>query len=332
MTDPFRVAYNGFQVAPALLAPGQLFITMAAKRMNEDLTGELTPLLDRFMEVIVFESGLSDRTLSAYADDIRRYLLFLEANGVVSAGEIVREDIMDHLGGLHAEGLSPRSVTRHLSAIRRFHQYLHEEGLTKGNPAGGFDSPHLTRALPRCLTAEEVDRLLAAPAAAEEHRARDTALLELFYSCGLRISELASLPLRDVSLEEHFVRVRGKGAKVRLVPLGEKAIARIRDWLPEREKLPVRDDALFLSSRGRKMSRTTVWRIVKKYAGAAAIRRNVTPHMLRHSFATHLLDHGADLRAVQEMLGHADIATTQLYTHVSVERLNKAHRDFHPRA
>ncbi|MBM3289246.1 MAG: hypothetical protein FJY92_03765, partial [Candidatus Hydrogenedentes bacterium] len=161
---------------------------------------------------------------------------------------------------------------------------------------------------------------------------RDAAVLELFYSCGLRVSELAGLPLRAVSLEEGAVRVKGKGAKVRIVPLGARAMARIRAWLEVRADGRALEDALFVGARGRRMPRASVWAVVKRYARAANVAQNVTPHMLRHSFATHLLDRGADLRAVQEMLGHADISTTQIYTHVSTDRLGKAHRAFHPRA
>lgn len=297
---------------------------------QETLT--LEPFLDRFMQVAVFEAGLSDRTLAAYAADIRDYLRHLEEGGVAAPGDVLREDILDHMGGMLAAGLSPRSVTRHLSAIRRFHRFLMDEGITAVNPAEGFDSPRLARRLPHCLTSEEIERLLAAPDAAPDHAARDAAILELFYSCGLRISELANLPLRDVSLEEASVRVRGKGAKVRLVPLGIRARQRISAWLRIREQGPLKDATLFLSERGRRMNRCSVWAVVKRHARAANIRQNVTPHMLRHSFATHLLDNGADLRAVQEMLGHSDISTTQIYTHVSVERLSQAHKQFHPRA
>jgi len=298
----------------------------------ESAEGMLLKLLDRYMEVTVFEAGLSDRTLSAYAADLRDYLEYLEEMGVGAPSDIVREDILDHIGGLLAAGLSPRSVTRHLSAIRRFHRFLTDEGLSDHNPSEGFDSPRLARALPHVLSGEEIDRLLASPENAPENGVRDAAILELFYSCGLRISELANLRLRDISLEEGSVRVRGKGAKVRLVPLGERASRRIRNWLCVRNEGPVNDNTLFLSSRGKRISRTGVWEIVKRHARAANIQQNVTPHMLRHSFATHLLDHGADLRAVQEKLGHADISTTQIYTHVSVERLSQAHKKFHPRA
>lgn len=299
---------------------------------QENAAGTFVHLLDRYMESAVFESGLSDKTLSAYAGDIRRYLGYLEGNGIQSPDEILREDVLDHLIALRKDGLSARSAARHLTAIRGFHRFLRAEKITDKDPTVGLDSPRLTQSLPGVLSSGEVDRLIAAPDLSTDSGIRDAAILELFYSCGLRISELARLPLRDVSLEESAVRVCGKGAKVRLVPLGARAVQRIRAWLEVRARGTVRDDTLFLSARGRRMCRTSVWQVVKRCARAANIRTNVTPHMLRHSFATHLLDHGADLRAVQEMLGHADIATTQIYTHVSVERLTRAHKEFHPRA
>ena len=289
-------------------------------------------LLDQFLQATVFESGLADRTLSAYAADLRRYLATLGENGVDNPSDVVGEDILDHLIALRKGGLSARSASRHLSAIRRFHAFLCQEKLAAINPAATIDSPRLMRGLPKVLSNVEVDRLLEAASYDPDHIVRNTAMMELFYSCGLRISELASLPLRDVSLEEGALRVRGKGSKTRIVPLGERAAQRLRTWLDERGKGGVKDDTVFLSSRGTRMGRTSVWQVVKDCARAADIRQNVTPHMLRHSFATHLLDNGADLRAVQEMLGHTDIATTQIYTHVSVDRLKKAHQKFHPRA
>lgn len=287
---------------------------------------------DRFMEAAVFESGLADKTLSAYAADLAAYLGHLEERGLVKPEQITREHILNHLIALRRAGLSSRSAARHLSAIRRFHAFLRAESLANGDPAEGLDTPRILRALPRALSVIEVERMLAMPDVATWEGVRDAALLELFYSCGLRISEIANLFLQDVSLEESTVRVRGKGAKVRMTPLGAKALVRVRAWLAVRAQRNVRDDTLFLSSRGRRMGRTSVWTIVKRYARAANITENVTPHMLRHSFATHLLDRGADLRAVQEMLGHADISTTQIYTHVSKDRLGRAHRQFHPRA
>lgn len=306
--------------------------------MNENLSestgpsGALRSLLDRFMEAAVFESGLSDRTLSAYGSDLEVYLSHLESKGVDTAAAISREHLLDHLILLRRNGLTARSAARHLSAIRRFHRFLREEGVADRDPTEGFDSPRAVRALPHVLSQAQIEDILVIPDASKPEGARDAALLELFYSCGLRISELANLALREVSLEEGAVRVRGKGAKVRLIPLGRQAAERIRHWLELRDQWPLRDDALFVTRRGRRMSRTSVWRVVKRHARAAGVSLNVTPHMLRHSFATHLLDHGADLRAVQEMLGHADISTTQIYTHVSSERLSRAHKQAHPRA
>ena len=299
--------------------------------MSSELT--LRNMLDRYLESVVFESGLAEMTLSAYAADLERYLLFLTGNGIDDLSAVRRDDVLAHCSALMEAGLCARSVARHLSAIRRFHGFAVNERLTSSNPALGFDSASLVCTLPHDLSAEEIDRMLEAPDMNTPEGPRDAAILELFYSCGLRISELANLPLRDVALEESAVRVRGKGSKVRIVPLGSRVIARIQAWLRVRaERSTVQDSTLFLSSRGRRMSRTSVWQVVKRYARVANISKNVTPHMLRHSFATHLLDHGADLRAVQEMLGHTDIATTQIYTHVSVERLSRAHKEFHPRA
>lgn len=307
-------------------------------------SAELCRLRDQFMETVVFEYGLADKTLSAYAADVEAYLNHLAGAGVTVVRAITREHILDHLIALRKEKLSARSAARHLSSIRRFHRFLRDERMMDTDPAEGFDSPRIIRALPHVLSVLDVERMLAMPDVSKPQGVRDAAILELFYSCGLRISELARLQVREVALEESAVRVRGKGTKVRLVPLGRRVMDRISAWLAIRNSgalretdasgshAAARDDCLFLTSRGRGMSRTSVWGVVKRYARAANIPQNVTPHMLRHSFATHLLDNGADLRAVQEMLGHADIGTTQIYTHVSAERLGRAHRDFHPRA
>jgi integrase/recombinase XerD len=289
--------------------------------------------LDRFLESVVFEDGLSEKTVSAYAADLHAWTDQLNENGVETAAEAMREDVQDHLMLLRERGLSPRSITRHLSALRRFHRFLVDDGVTRNDPVETFDSPRLLRALPHWLDGDDVDRLLAAPDLSEPSGVRDAAILELFYSCGLRISELAGLPMRDVSVGESHLRVRGKGAKTRIVPIGRGAVAKTLAWLEVRREWNPGDTTLFVTQRsGRRMNRTAVWKVVKRWALAAEITQNVTPHMLRHSFATHLLDHGADLRAVQELLGHADIGTTQIYTHVSVDRLTKAHKEFHPRA
>jgi len=287
--------------------------------------------LDAFLKASVFESGLSEKTLEAYAADLRRYIEFLDESRIASPNDVAREDVLDHLLELRIGDLSARSAARHLSAIRRFHAFLAQEGLAEGNPVADFATPRLTQYLPDVLTPAEVDRLLDGPPEDSPTYVRDRAILEVFYSCGLRISELASQPLHEVSLDESTMRVRGKGSKTRIVPVGERALTRIQDWLSVRAEWPVKADTLFVTRRGKRMNRMAVWKVVKDAARAANIGKNVTPHMLRHSFATHLVDHGADLRAVQEMLGHASITTTQLYTHVSPERLAKTHRAFHPR-
>ena len=294
----------------------------------------LDTALDHYLQMAVFEAGYSEATLAAYGADLRRYLGFLEENGIHAIDEVSRDDVLDHMGGLIAEGLQPRSLARHLSAIRRFHQFARDEQLTPSDPSESIETPRLARLLPHSLSNEEVERLLAAPGNDPEaaHGVRDTAILELFYSCGLRISELANLPMRQVDMGEGMLRVRGKGNKVRLVPLGRRAQDVLRVWIAERASVEAVDDTVFLNAKGKRLQRFAVWKVVKHWVRQAGIGRNVTPHMLRHSFATHLLDNGADLRAVQELLGHADISTTQIYTHVSVARQREAHQKFHPRA
>lgn len=293
---------------------------------------KLRALLDQFLEAAVFESGLAEATLSAYGSDLSGYLVSLDEAGIKDPNEIVREDILDHLIELRKQGLSSRSATRHLSAIRRFHRFACDENLARANPSHDFDSPHLIASLPHVLSGAEVERLIQAPGLEDTVGVRDTAILEVFYSCGLRLSELAGLTVKNVFHEESSLRVRGKGSKVRLVPLGERARDSLELWMEVRGDWGAKSPTVFLTRRGRKMGRTSVWQVVKKAARDANISQNVTPHMLRHSFATHLVDHGADLRSVQEMLGHADISTTQVYTHVSTDRLANAHRKFHPRS
>ena len=289
-------------------------------------------MLDAFLQASVFESGLAEKTLSAYSADLTQYLRHLAGNGIDDLNEVMREDVLDHMIALRKESLSARSVARHLSAIRKFHRFLLDEQYCKQNPTEDFDSPRIIQPLPHVLSAHEIEGLLAAPDTATEPGIRDAAILELFYSCGLRISELSNLHVMNVQLQESSLRVQGKGSKTRLVPLGASAIEKLNAWYAIRAQWKQEDNTVFLSQRGKRMSRNSIWKVVKLAAQTANIRQNVTPHMLRHSFATHLLDNGADLRAVQEMLGHSDIATTQIYTHVSRERLSDAHQKFHPRA
>ncbi|MBI1317848.1 MAG: site-specific tyrosine recombinase XerD [Candidatus Hydrogenedens sp.] len=292
---------------------------------------ELQQALDRFMEMMVLEAGLSDHTLAAYGSDLRRYLEVLEDRGIDRLATILREDIVDHLQGMRDEGMSARSTARHLSAIRRFHAFLLEESIAESDPAVNFETPRLERRLPKFLTTEEVERLLKIPDPAEPVGARDAAVLELLYSCGLRVSELSNLKMKELDFAESEVRVLGKGSKVRLIPVGIEALRKVQHWLSLRPQLQPKVSNLFVSVRGNPYSRNAIWKLVTACARRANIKKDLTPHTLRHSFATHLLDGGADLRAVQEMLGHSSITTTQIYTHVSTSRLADAHRKFHPR-
>ncbi len=297
-------------------------------------TNEPSPFqhfLDRYLESATFEKGLSEKSLAAYGADLRHYLAYLAQNTIERLDNVLREDIVDYLYALNEQGLQPRSIARHLSALRSFHRFLLSEHLLAQDPTETMESPKMTASLPRVLRLDEVERLLDAPDKLEPPNIRDAALLALFYACGLRISELINLPVHHVSLEESQVRVLGKGSKVRLIPLGRRALERLIPWMRLRSEGTIRDDTLFLNVRGKRLNRVAVWKLIKQYARLAGIQQEVTPHMLRHSFATHLLDNGADLRAVQEMLGHSDISTTQIYTHVSIDRQTKAHRKFHPR-
>lgn len=299
--------------------------------------GERTPTeidraLDAFLQTAVFEFGLAEKSISAYAHDLRSYVDSLGDAGITRLSQLERDHVLGHLIALRKHGLSPRTLARHLSAIRRFHRYLVSERAMDEDPTADFESPRHVKPLPRVLSPSEVERVIGCVDTTTPRGVRDAAILELFYSCGLRVSELSGLPANDVSMDEASLRVRGKGSKVRLVPLGRECMQRLTRWLEVRTEWKPRDPTLFVGPGGRRMGRTTVWQVVKRASREAHLRGNVTPHTLRHSFATHLLDGGADLRAVQEMLGHADIGTTQIYTHVSADRLSRTHRSFHPRA
>jgi integrase/recombinase XerD len=291
-------------------------------------------ILDAFLEHLVVERGLAQNSLEAYRRDLDRYLAYLASRGL-DLTALDRIEVPRYLLALREASLSPRSVARHLSAIRQFHRFLVREGTAKSDPTAHVDSPRPWRRLPAVLSIADVDRLLAAEVPATPQGLRDRAMLELMYASGLRVSELVGLKLADVDLAVGVVRVVGKGNKERLVPMGDAAAARLRAYLADgRPRLETgRPSAfLFLGRHGRGLTRQAFWQLIKRQAAAAGIRKSVTPHTLRHSFATHLLERGADLRAVQLMLGHADIGTTQLYTHVSRARLKALYEKHHPRA
>ena len=291
-------------------------------------------LLASFLRYLVVERGLSPNTLDAYGRDLKRFEESLRG-GRINLRNARRQDLLTHVRSLRTAGLSPKSVARAINSLRMLYRFLLAEGEVRSDPTADLDVPRTWKSLPRFLTFQEVDRLLSAPDPARPLGIRDLAMLEVLYATGIRVSELISLRLEDLNLEVGYLSCMGKGSKERIVPLGRKAIERLHPYLREvRPALLKRGESrfLFTNRNGSKMSRQGFWKILKGYGAAAGIPRRLSPHVLRHSFATHLLEHGADLRSVQMMLGHADISTTQIYPHVNRERLRRIYHDFHPRA
>jgi len=291
-------------------------------------------LIQDFLHHLKVERGLARNTLLAYGQDLTKFERFLNEKGrhprQVRQGEI--DEFVRRLSRL---GLSPKSIARALNAVRMFYRYLVREKTVGIDPTAEIRSPRTWKALPRFLTLEEVDDLLGAPDPASPLGMRDSAMVELLYATGLRVSELVSVRVRDLNLSVGYLTCVGKGNKERLVPLGRSAVRRLTTYIEgaRNELLKGRDQAaLFLNSRGGPMTRQGFWKILKNYGRAVGLRGSLSPHVLRHSFATHLLERGADLRSVQMMLGHADISTTQIYTHINRERLKKIYRNYHPRA
>ena len=291
------------------------------------------PLLDRFLEHLVVERGLAQNSLDAYRRDLTRYAGHLRGRELALTA-LDRTVIPRYLLALREAGLNPRSVARHLSAIRQFHRFLVREGLAAEDPTAHLESPRPWRRLPGVLSGEEVERLLTPRPLTTPQAVRDRAMLEVLYASGLRVSELVGLRLSDLDLHIGVVHVLGKGNKERLVPLGDAAMESLRTYLAQGRPRLEKGRAsphLFLGRHGRGLTRQMFWILLGRYVRAAGITKRVTPHTLRHSFATHLLERGADLRIVQLMLGHADIGTTQIYTHVSRARLKAIHAKYHPR-
>jgi integrase/recombinase XerD len=296
--------------------------------------GAFADAIDGFLAYLSLERGLSRHTLSGYQSDLDQCAVFLQSRGGGDWSGVSGELAAEWIRSLSAADYTVASLARKLAALRGLARHLVREGVRADEFTELITGPRLVRRVPGSLNASEVDRLLAAPAGGDPYCVRDRAILEVFYSSGLRVSELLGLTLQQVDLEHGFVRVFGKGSKERLVPLGSKACDAIRGYLASARPAfvkPRTDSQLFLSERGKALSRISLWVIVKKYARLAGIRRAVKPHLLRHSFATHLLAGGADLRAIQEMLGHANLTTTQIYTAVESGRLVEHHRKFHPR-
>ena len=298
------------------------------------MSGELE-VIEGFADLLWMERGLSANTLSAYQSDLRAFTLWLGRERGHGLAEASRIDLLDYLAVLSLAGRKPRSAARLVSCLRQFYQHLLRQGLIAEDPSARLDAPKLGRPLPKTLTEAEVDALLTAPPTDDPRGQRDRTMLEVLYATGLRVTELVTLTPQSVSLVQGVVRVVGKGDKERLVPLGEEAVS----WL-DRYLAAARPDILqgrvcgylFPTSRSCCMTRQAFWLLIKRYALEAGISKTLSPHTLRHAFATHLLNHGADLRVVQMLLGHSDLSTTQIYTHVARERLKQVHARHHPRA
>jgi len=291
-------------------------------------------LIDDFIHYLTVERGLAKNSVLAYGRDLAKLRRYLASKGR-HPRQVRRGEIDEFARRLSGEGLSAKSIARALNAVRMFYRYLVMESIVSEDPTAQVRGPRTHKSLPRYLTLEEVDHLLAAPDGSTPLGARDAAMVGLLYATGLRVSELVSLRVRDLNLDAGYLRCLGKGSKERIVPLGRPAAQRLRAYIDGARAARLRGGShpsLFLNSRAGRMSRQGFWKILKKYGVALGLRGKLSPHVLRHSFATHLLERGADLRSVQMMLGHADISTTQIYTHINRERLRKIYRDFHPRA
>ncbi|MGR8935033.1 MAG: site-specific tyrosine recombinase XerD [Gammaproteobacteria bacterium] len=288
-------------------------------------------LIEQFLDALWVEHGLSTNTLSAYGSDLKIFAAALRGKSLPDASEA---DITAFLGKRFDDGISRRSTARILSSLRRFYAYLLRENRIQTDPTALIEAPHIGRPLPTSLSEADVDLLLAVPEAALPLGQRDRTMLEVLYATGLRVSELVGLRMDQINLRMGVVRITGKGNKERLVPLGEQAVECLEIYIGTTRKTLLEQrqcDELFVTNRGAGMTRQAFWHLIKRYAKQAGIAKELSPHTLRHAFATHLLNHGADLRVVQLLLGHSDLSTTQIYTHVAKERLKTLHSRFHPR-
>ena len=292
------------------------------------MSGTNEDWVQRFLQYLRIEKGVADNTIQSYKHDLAMYTRYLAKIDVL---QVQPSSVSGFLKYLYGRKLKPRSATRAFAAVRGLHKFLILEKAATENPTATVEQPKWWKPLPNVLSMEEVDRLLAAPKTETAKGVRDRALLEVLYATGLRVSELVGLKMDGVNVDMRFVRCMGKGSKERIVPLGDSAAAAVSLYLLWR-KVNKPTDYLFLNNRGGKLSRSGFWRILQAYGVQAGVKKRLTPHVLRHSFATHLLERGADLRAVQTMLGHSDISTTEIYTHVTRERLKEIYKTYHPRA
>ncbi len=291
-------------------------------------------LTQKYLDFIIIEKGLSDNSVQSYSTDLVQFITFLEKNSVNNLNEVDTAVIFAWLIDLTKKGLSAKSRARHLITVRGLYKFLINEKDVSANPVKNVDIPKIGLALPKIMSIKEVENLLDTPDISKPRDLRNCAMMELMYGAGLRVSELILMQLQDINLDANYIRVMGKGSKERVIPIGSKARAINQKWIKEgRFSLlkKISSPYLFTARAGKPMTRQSFWKIIKKYAFLANLAKNITPHTLRHSFATHLLEGGADLRSVQTMLGHSDISTTQIYTHISREYLMKMHEKYHPR-
>lgn len=291
--------------------------------------------LQDYLHFLKVERQLAENTISSYKRDLTAYISWL-SNNLAPADTIDQQLITNYLHLLKEQGKSSRTISRHISSIRSFHQFMLRDKVTDTDPTVHLELPKLEKKLPRVLSVSNIDKLIKAVGTSTPQSIRDTAILELLYGTGMRVSELIGMDADDINLTMGFVRVFGKGSKERIIPLGSTAVkactSYLKDVRPEFVSSGASKDALFLNARGGRLTRQSIWSLLQDVSKNAGLTQKLTPHMLRHSFATHLVENGADLRAVQEMLGHADISTTQIYTHVSRTRLKDVYSQFHPRA
>jgi integrase/recombinase XerD len=288
-----------------------------------------------YLATLKLERNLAENTVGSYKNDLSTFHNFMNESGISDPSYITSKLLNDFFVLLNKLGLSSRSAARYYSSVKGFFGYLLSSGYIEINPMEKISAPKVSKGLPNVLNINEIEAILSQPDASKKLGLRDKALLETFYACGLRVSELINLKISDLFLSEEMIRVFGKGSKERFVPIGSSAINWIEEYLknsrPFLEKKAKSQHVLFLNNRGTKLSRMGIWKIVDNYSKLAGIKKEVHPHTFRHSFATHLLEGGADLRAVQEMLGHVDISTTQIYTHIDRDYIKQVHRDYHPR-
>ena len=295
--------------------------------------GMITKYVKEFNRHLLLEKGLSPNTIDAYLTDLQKLIDFTENRGM-DLPAIETAHLEEFLAGLHDQGLSARSMARVISGIKSFFRFMMEQGETKEDPSSMLDAPKIGLKLPIVLSIEEIDAILSVIDVSTAEGTRNYAIIEVLYSCGLRVSELTRLRFTELYFDEGFIRVEGKGSKQRLVPISDVAIQKIRNWLPYRNEINIRkghEEFVFVSSRGTAISRITVFHYVKLYAQAAGIQKEISPHVFRHSFATHLLERGANIRVIQEMLGHEKITTTEIYTHIDRHFLRQEIIEHHPR-